>query len=48
LVAIKPHKLGYAILAHWPITAQALHNLFKVLFSKVYGLIRCGVAGKRV
>jgi hypothetical protein len=45
LIAIKPHQLGYAILAHWPKAAQALYNLFKVLFGKVYGLIRCGVAG---
>jgi hypothetical protein len=45
LVAIKPHKLGYAIFAHWPKAAQALHNLFKMLLGKVYRLIRCGVAG---
>jgi hypothetical protein len=45
LVAIKPHKLGYAIFAHWPKAAQALHNLFKVLLCKVNGLICCGMAG---
>jgi hypothetical protein len=44
LVAIKPHQLGNAIFAHWPKAAQALHNLFKVLLGKVYGLICGGVA----
>jgi hypothetical protein len=45
LVAIKPHQLGNAIFAHWPKAAQALYDLFKVLLSKVYGLVGGGVAG---
>jgi hypothetical protein len=45
LVSIKPCKLGNAIFTAWPMTAQALNNLFKVLFGKVLGLVGSGVAG---
>jgi hypothetical protein len=45
LVAIQPSKLGNAIFTAWPMTPQALHNLFKVLLGKVLGLVGSSVAG---